>query len=163
GVTVARGTAATQFLVLTYTLWWTVPAGMLAWVVVVRGVGRETGAGRAVARHLAGPRRPLVAGAVCVALIAVAVLSPVRPGPRDGAARGVGAAGVPHVRPGGRVLVTGEGVAGEQLVASTAYRIHRAGGRPVVAGIDGVAAGPRYVPHGRRCAAVVTLTSEDRA
>lgn len=164
GVTVARGTAATQFLVLTYTLWWTVPAGMLAWIVVVRGIGQATGAGRVVARHLEGRRGPVLAGAVCAALVAVAVLSPVRPEPEEpihAQARAVGDAVASRVRPGQSFLVSGGGAgsAGSQLVASTAYRIRRAGGRPVVAGTDGTAAGPRYEPRGERCTAVVTLTS----
>ena len=165
GVTVARGTAGGQFLVLTYTLWWMVPAGMLAWIVVVRGIGQATGAGRAVARHLEGRRGPLLAGAVGAALIAVAVLSPVRPEPEEpihAGGRAVGDVVAARVRPGQAFLVTGSSGAGSQLVASTAYRIRRAGGRPIVAGTDGTAAGPRYEPRGERCTAVVTLTSGRR-
>ena len=165
GTTVARGTAATQFLALTYALWWLVPAGMVGWVVLGWGVGEATGADRAVARHLEGRRGPLVAGVVCAALLAVAVLSPVQAEPEEpihAEARTVGDAVARHVRPGEALLVTGEGVAGSQLVASTAYRIRRAGGRPVVAGVDGTAAGPRYVPRGQRCAAVVTVTAAGR-
>jgi hypothetical protein len=162
-VTVVRGTAGSQFLVLTYVLWWTVPVGMLAWLVVVRGIGQATGAGRAVARHLEGRRGAFVAGAVGIALLAVAVASPVRSEPEEpihAEARAVGDAVVAHLRPGGTVLVAGAGTAGSQLVASTAYRIRRAGGRPVVEGNDGVAAGPRSVPRGRRCDAVVTLSPQ---
>jgi hypothetical protein len=159
-VLVARGTPGRSFLVLTYALWWTVPVGMLAWVVAGWGVAVETGWGAAVARRLEGRAGALAVAGVAAVTLAVGVLAPAQPEPEEpihAEADRVGDAVVAVVEPGRRYLVAGHGPVGEQLVASTAYRIRRAGGRPVVPGNDGVAAGPRYTPKGRRCAVVVTI------
>ncbi|HEX7133813.1 MAG TPA: hypothetical protein VF228_14650 [Iamia sp.] len=160
---VARGTPAPTFLVLTYTLWWTVPVGMLAWVVLGWGVAVTTSWGAALGRRLDGRAGSCVAGLVCAAMVAIGVLSPGQAEPEEpihDEARAVGDVVAARVERGRPYLVAaGQGGAGSQLVASTAYRIQRAGALPVIPGTDGVAAGPRHVPHGRRCAAVVTIAS----
>jgi len=161
---VARSTPATSFLVLTYVLWWAVPVGMLAWVVVGRGIVVASGWGPALARPLEGRVGSVVAGLVCAAMVAVGLLAPGQPEPEEpihAEAGAVGDAIVDRIDPGRLYLVAGQGATGSQLVASTAYRIRRAGALPVVPGNDGVAAGPRHEPQGRRCAAVVILASGD--
>jgi hypothetical protein len=161
-VVVARGTPADSFLILTYALWWTVPAGMVAWVVVGWGVLVETGWGATLARRLEGRAGTVGALVACAAMVAVGVLAPGQPEPEEPIheeARTVGDAVAAVVEPGERYVLAGQGLAGERLVASTAYRIRREGARPVIPGNDGVGAGPRYATKGRRCAGVVTLAS----
>ncbi len=147
-------TPGAQFLVLTYTTWWLVPVGMLAWVLLGWGVLRE--------RAVPWPERaaPVALAVAGVVLVAVAVLAPARAEPEEpihAQARTVGDAVAARVTAGGRYRVESTGTTPSELVAATAYRVRRAGARPVVAGNDGIGAGHRYVPVGRRCRAVVTL------
>lgn len=151
-------TPASQFLVLTYTTWWIVPLGALAWAVLAWRLGTALGAGRVAAR-LGPPARRAGVAAVCLALAVVALLTPGRPEPEEpiyDAARRVGDAVVEGTG-SGRVLVVAGGEDPIELVASTTYRLRRAGARPVVAGSDGIGAGARYAPKGRRCESIVTL------
>ncbi|QYG94779.1 hypothetical protein HC251_21640 [Iamia sp. SCSIO 61187] len=162
GAAVARATPGRLFLTLTYTAWWLVLVGMLAWLVLgwaaVRAV--DVVALRPGARS--GRGGALVTAVGCVAIVAIAVLGPSEAEPDlpiHAEARAVGDAVVRAVDAGGRYYVVGHGRAPSELVAATAYRIRRAGARPVVAGNDGFSPGPRYFPKGKRCTAVVTLSS----
>lgn len=157
GAVVVGLTPEAQFLVLTYTTWWLVPVGMLAWVLVAWGAGRLSGLGRGAAAVV--PVGPAVALAGA-AMVVIAVAAPMRTEPEEpihAAARTAGDAVAVAVRPGGSYLVGGQGWPAAQLVTAVAYRIDRAGAVPVIAGTDGVAAGPRHEPAGRRCAGVVAI------
>lgn len=151
-------TPVDQFLVLTYTTWWIVPLGMLAWVVLGWRIGTGLGLGRAASEIGTRARAGAVAAA-CVVMVLVALLSPGRPEPEEPIYAAARRAGDVVVRGAGsgRVLITALGEDPSELVASTAYRLRRAGARPVVSGNDGIGAGARYAPKGRRCELIVTM------
>jgi hypothetical protein len=160
GAVSARSTPEAQVLVLSYTTWWLVPIGMLAWVVLGWQVGQASELGPRLARALTTRGAVVGAVAVCAVTAAVAFWSPMQPEPEEPIHEAAGAVGdvvADRVEHDGRYLVVGQGAFAERLVASTAYRIRRADGRPVVPGNDGVGAGPRYAPKGTRCRAIVTI------
>lgn len=145
-----------------YTSWWLVPVGMLAWVVLAVGTARAVPAPAAAVRARLAERPvvvPAVAGVVAVFTAAVALGTPIRD-PEDhmyGVARELGDTVVGRVEAGERYEVVALGSLGFQLASGLAYRIRRAGGHPVIRGGDGLSAGWEYVPHGRRCAAVIDI------
>lgn len=145
---VAFATPLEQFLVLSYTAWWIVPVGMLVWAFL--------------AGQVPGIDRAPVLGAAVVAVAALALLSPARAEPEEPFHRPAQALGDAVVAEtgSGAYRVDSDGLAPSDLATAVAYRIRRDGGRPIMAGTNGVSAGPGYRPTGARCAGIVTLTED---
>ncbi|HEU5152010.1 MAG TPA: hypothetical protein VFU19_16045 [Iamia sp.] len=144
-----------------YTGWWVVAYGMLAWLVLL-AVGLRIGARAGAARTVPAWVRPAGAGLAVAVAAAVALSTPVHDREAmlyplgDEVADAVVAEGVD----GQAVMIEGGGGAGVQMGPAIAYRVHRAGGRPVLAGYDGRSAGPDHVGAGRRCDAVIRIAAD---
>jgi hypothetical protein len=142
---VAASTPARSLNTLGYTLWWGSVAGMCAWIVLAWGGGLRV------------PERLLPAGAVAIAVAAVAIvlaMSSDAHRPMYRSARALAERAVARVPPGRTVLVESENARMVAIQPAVMFALRRHGVHPLGAALR---LGPWYALDHRRYATRVTL------